>query len=122
VNDEDRTLLSKIALLIVILMLVQLAVIGYVFFAQYQGRKDTVTTLRAGCERGKADRRANAQVAQADANNWLKAAGVRRRDNDTAVADAYEANAAKQEAVAQALLVRAQIDCVQAFPKARFLR
>ena len=121
-TDQDRALLGKVALLVVILMVGQLCITGYVFYSQYEGRKENVANLRAGCERGKKDRAGNALVAQADANNWLKAAGARRKDGDVDVADAYETNARKQEIVAQGLLVRAQIVCAQAFPKASFFR
>jgi hypothetical protein len=121
-EDKVWDLGLKLGALILIGMIVQLSVIFYVFWSQYEGRKDNVANLRAGCERGKLDRADNARTALAAATNWRQAATVRRRDGDIGVAVTYEINAQQQEDSAKSLKRRSRINCTQAYPKARILR
>lgn len=81
--------------------------IGYVFLQSYDGRKGVVRTQRAGCERGKRDRQANA-------SGWRIAEAARRHDGQIAVANKY-ANIAKE------LEQRSMIVCNKAFPSASVL-
>lgn len=120
-DDQTKNIL-RLAKLIVIGMLVQLLVIGYVFYSNYQGRKDNVKSLRAGCERGKIDRKDSARAARANATNWSKAAAIRRKSGDISVALAYEGNSLKQTISADSLLRRSRINCAEAYPKASILR
>lgn len=102
--DDDRALLFKMGVLIVIGMLVQLAVIGYVFYSSYEGRKDLVISQRAGCERGLLDRSANSQ-------GWRIAELARAVTGDFGVAEEYDE-------IASGLEKRSQIICAKAYPKA----
>ena len=105
-TNEVRSILTKMAVLIVIGMLVQLAVIVYVFNAGYEGRKDLVKSQRAGCERGKLDRSANAA-------GWRIAEGARQASGDYVVAAEYNI-------IAIGLEDRSKIKCKEAYPKASF--
>ena len=122
VEERTHSLVFRLGVLIVLGMIIQLIVIGYVVYSQYEGRKDSVTNLRAGCERGKKDRRDNARIARADADNWHQAALVRRKDGDIDVATVYEGNSLRQLLSAESLTERSKINCAQAFPKASVLR
>lgn len=103
-TDKDKSLLFKMAVLILIGMLVQLVVIGYVFYSSYEGRKDLVFSQRAGCHRGKLDRNANAE-------GWRIAEAARSASGDYAVAARYDI-------IAVGLEERANINCEEAYPKA----
>lgn len=95
---------QKLALLILATLCLQLFMIGYVFYANYQGRVDTVKAQRAGCERSKLDRGANA-------SGWRIAEAARRADGQHAVAHRYSK-------IAGGLEFRSRIPCARAFPKA----
>lgn len=105
---EIRSLIFKLGVLILIGMVVQLVVIGYVFWSQYEGRKDNVANLRAGCRRGKGDRRDNAAA-------WRIAANARSIEGDFDVAERYSIIASNLER-------RASINCLEAYPKASVIR
>lgn len=120
-EHEARSLVYKLGVLILIGMLVQLSVIIYVYWSQYEGRKEIVTNLRAGCERGKLDRADNARIALANATNWHKAAEIRQASGDISIAVTYALNAQKQESVSLSLQKRAHIECAKAYPKASLL-
>lgn len=98
---------SHLATLIVIGMIVQLAVITYVAYTAWDNRNDLVFSQRAGCDRAKLDRNANA-------SGWRSAAEARRASGDYAIAEQYSALAARLEA-------RGRINCAVAFPKVSFL-
>lgn len=121
-EEESKNLIFKLGLLILLGMVIQLGVIAYVIWAQYDGRKNSVENLRAGCRRGKMDRADNAQIASAAANNWREAAAIRRKDGDITVAIKYTANAKRQEASSRSLAKRSRINCADAYPKASLLR
>lgn len=95
---------QKLAILILATLALQLFMIGYVFYANYQGRVDTVKNQRAGCQRNKLDRRANAA-------GWRIAEAARRAEGQHAVANKYAKIARGQE-------FRSAIPCSRAFPKA----
>lgn len=88
-------------------MMVQLLVIGYVFYQSYKGRQDVVIAQRSGCERAKLDRRANS-------GGWRIAENARRHSGNIVVADKYESIAEGQEK-------RSLINCTKAFPNASLL-
>lgn len=93
--------------LIITGMVVQLLVVGYVFYQSYQGRRDLVDDQRAACDRGKRDRKANAK-------GWRIAEAARRVDGESDVADKYKS-------IAEGLKRRSRIDCHSAFPNASLL-
>lgn len=93
--------------LLIIGMVVQLFVIGYVFYQSYAGRSGVVTAQRKGCERGKHDRDANAQ-------GWRIAETARRASGDIAVANHYAE-------IASGLEARSRIKCADVFPLAGLL-
>lgn len=103
-DKNIRDLLFKMGILILIGMLVQLAVIGYVFYSSYEGRKDLVKSQRAGCERGKLDRSANGE-------GWRIAEGARQASGDYTVAAQYDI-------IAVGLEDRSKIICSDVYPKA----
>ena len=92
----------NLTMLVVTGLIVQILVIGYVFYQSYQGRVEIVHAQRAGCERSKLDRNANA-------GGWRIAEAARRAEGQTDVANHYAAIAAGLEA-------RSRIDCIKAFP------
>lgn len=95
----------NLAKLSVIGLVIQLSVIVYVCYSNYQGRVTTVENQRGGCSRSKQDRSANA-------SGWRIAEEARRADGQLEVAKKY----AK---IARGLERRARINCAAAFPKAR---
>jgi hypothetical protein len=92
--------------LILIGMAVQLVVLGYVFYTDYQGRKDLVTATREGCGRDKKDREANAE-------GWRIAEAARREEDQNDVANRYAR-------IASGMEERAKINCDQRYPPASF--
>jgi hypothetical protein len=103
-TKKDKDLLFHMAILIIVGMIVQLVVIGYVFWSSYEGRKDLVTSQRLGCRRGRLDRNANAE-------GWRIAEAARSASGDYAVAARYDI-------IAVGLEERANINCEDAYPKA----
>lgn len=97
----------RLGKLILLGMAVQLIVIVYVFYQSYKGRSDLIHTQRAGCERGKLDRQANAV-------GWRIAEAARIASGDQAVA-------AKYNVLATSLEKRGRINCSAEYPKARLL-
>jgi hypothetical protein len=86
---------------------IQLAMVVYVIYMSYEGRVRVVKSQRAGCERAKADRNANAR-------GWRIAQAARTQSGDLVVAEAYSNIAAGQEK-------RSRIVCKEAFPNPGFL-
>lgn len=101
----NEKMIVRLAQLIVIGMLVQLAVICYVFYSNYQGRANVVQAQRAGCERSKLDRGANAE-------GWRNAQKARIASGDFAVARRYGE-------IALGLELRSKINCAKAFSDAK---
>ena len=102
---EDNAI--NLAKLILIGMAVQLVVILYVFYTDYEGRKDLVRASREGCERDKVSR-------MASAHGWRIAQEARIADGDYKVAEDY-AN------LAHRLEVAGNINCNVRHPKASLL-
>lgn len=96
---------QKLVILVVLGMVAQLFVIGYVFYSNYQGRVSTVKNQRAACERSKLDREANAA-------GWRIAQAARLADGQFKVAHKYSQ-------IAGGLELRSRIPCTRAFPKAQ---
>lgn len=95
---------SLVVKVIIVFFLVQLVLVGYVFYQSYAGRADVVKHARLGCERGKLDRNANSE-------GWRIAEKARRQEGQDAVANRYARIARGQER-------RSRIDCREAYPKA----
>lgn len=91
--------------IVVIGLLVNLGVIGYVFGSNYAARKSTVAGQRFSCERNKLDRKANA-------SGWRIAQEARRKSGDISIAIRYGN-------LARGLERRARLDCKKTYPKAR---
>lgn len=98
---------KSLAKLIVIGMMVQLLVIGYVFYQSYVGRSDLVDSQRAGCERGKLDRTDNAR-------GW-------RTAQKRALSQGQVNYSIHYAHIAAGLEKRSRITCADKFPKAGFL-
>lgn len=105
----------KLGKLIILGMIVQLLVIGYVFASQYEGRVTTYHNLLAGCERSKKDRVANADFQNAHRKyiERVVLAQSVKEDVKRAARDAL----ATYQVTADALLERSTIDCRKAFAK-----
>lgn len=97
----------KLAKLIVVGFVILLFAMSYSIYSAYEGRVTLVKSQRAGCERGKLNNIANA-------TGWRIAEDARRESGDTAVSIRYGQ-------LAHELEVRAQINCLTAYPKARLI-
>jgi hypothetical protein len=75
---------------------------GMVILTSYQARVDQAQSSRAGCERNKLDRKANARA-------WREAQKARTRDGDLDTAAIYKG-------VADGLVVRSKVVCKTLFP------
>lgn len=128
-GDNLRSLIFRLGTLIIIGMLVQLAVIMYVFYSNYQGRQDLVKTQRAGCERGKKDRVANSigwraaeRAREATAAKTLHISTgqvtiiLRQEPKPNEIPDLRAAR--KYDRIASGLEERARIQCEKQFPDA----
>jgi hypothetical protein len=110
-------------------MVVQLGVLGYVFYQSYQGRESVVNASRKGCERSKLDREDNAkgwrtaEVARmhgAARALHIPLAEVKQRikkrpkpDDPVDLVAAW-----KYDRIAKGLETRSRVSCPKAFPKA----
>jgi Tfp pilus assembly protein PilO len=122
----------SLAKLVIACFLVMLVVVVWVGYVNYQGRQNLVTAQRAGCERAKLDREANAQ-------GWRAAEAARleslAQDLDISYATAQtlveqdpKSNdppdlvaARKYNKIASGQEKRSKIDCAQAFPDASLI-
>lgn len=96
-----------LAYLMITLLVLQLALVGYTFYVAYKGRDRLVTAQRLACERGKKDRRANA-------TGWRIAERARRNAGEYRTAVRYQY-------IAESLEERAAIDCDKKFPEATLI-
>lgn len=121
-----------LAKMIIIGLIVNLGVIGYVFYQSYVGREAVVKASRRGCDRSKLDREANAV-------GWRTAEVARihgaARQLHIALDDAEAlipqkpwpgeptdlSTARKYDQIAKGLEARSRISCSKAFPKAGLL-
>jgi hypothetical protein len=104
-SEKDKTIIFRVVVLVLIAMLVQLFVIGYVFYSTYLDRISLVDYQRGGCERAKLDRTVNSR-------GWRIAEGARRNNGELDVANEYAA-------IARSLETRTgeNLNCDEAFPK-----
>lgn len=98
---------ASLVKLLIIGMIVQLFIIGYIFYQSYAGRADVVTAQRKGCKRGKLDRNANAE-------GWRQAEAARRASGQFKVANTYAR-------IASGLEARSRIECDKVYPSAGLL-
>jgi hypothetical protein len=110
---------GRLARLIVVGMLLQGCVVGYVFYQSYVGRESVVDASRLGCERSKLDRKDNADFQWAQARYILKVSGAASVKAD--VKRAARTALKTFNRTSKSLERRARIDCKKAFPKAGLL-
>jgi len=111
-NEHLRKIVKGLTALVMAGMFVQLAVIGYVAFRFYHSGRELVYSARAGCGRTILDRNSILTL------NLALQEGFRDTDKRFVGPISPERiNAEKAlERDLPALLVRAQIDCQEAFP------
>lgn len=120
---------SSFVRLILVGLIVQLAVIGYVAYSSYIGRRDVATASRAGCERNKLDRVANAKgwrtAETARLNSVSETTGISVENvrkllkSKPSPSDLPDLTAARHyDRIAKGLEARSRISCSKAFPKA----
>lgn len=105
--------------LLVLVLCAQVALLCYDFYSNYKGRQDLVTAQRAGCERGKRDRAANAEFQRA---HTIYITGV--TDAPSVHKDVKELAKTAVEVyrrTSAVLTKQSHIDCTKAFPKASLL-
>jgi uncharacterized membrane protein YebE (DUF533 family) len=101
--------------MIIVGMVVQLSVVGYVAYSSWKGHDDTAKNSQAGCERTKQDRKDNAdfQTAQKNYINKVVLAQSVKPDVKNAAREAIKTF----DRTSASLTKRAKIDCDAAFPK-----
>lgn len=109
----------KLTKLIVMLLVCMLFVVAYVFYSGYQGRKDLVTSQRAGCERGKLDRIDNAKFQKAHRKYINKVVLAKSVEED--VKEAAREAVMTYNKTAKRLSKRSKINCQLAIPKASLI-
>lgn len=100
-------------------MLIEIAVISYVFYQSYAGRETVVQASRLGCERNKLDRKDNADFQRAQALYILRVTSAASVKED--VKRAARTALKTFNRTSKSLEHRARIDCKKAFPKAGLL-
>ena len=108
---------SGLVKLIILALFLLLGVTAYVFYTDFEGRKDTVTAQRAGCERGKLDRSANAAFQRAHTEYITTVTGAKSVKED--VKKAARKAVITFRRTSQDLSRRAKIKCAKAFPEAK---
>lgn len=121
---------ASVVKLLIAGMVCFLLLVGYVFFQAYQGRTDLVNSQRAGCERAKLDRAANAE-------GWRTAQTARLRTLAETMHISFDAvkqvlkqkpssgdlpdlvAARRYDSIAAGLEDRSRINCTEAFPDAK---
>lgn len=101
--------------MIIIGMIVQLSVVGFVAYSSFKDRGDLVHAQRRACERGKLDRTDNAdfQVAHKKYIDKVVLAQSVKEDVKKAARDAVKI----YNRTSADLAKRARIRCAEAFPK-----
>lgn len=118
-----------LAKLLVVGLLANLGVIGYVFYQSYVGRDAVVKASRRGCNRSKADREANAMgwrtAEGARINSVAQELGIPIFEADAMIKQKPKNSdpsnliaARKYDHIAAGLEARSRISCSAAFPKA----
>lgn len=106
-----------LAKLVVIAMFVQLLVIAFVGYHDWQARDLVVTAARSACELSKADRKASVILNKAILVNFKDTDRLR---GTTVAPKRVEAENQIHEQTTK-LNVRAKISCAKAFPKASLI-
>jgi hypothetical protein len=109
-NETGR----KLALLILIGMLAQLLVIGYVFYSAYERRVEMTGKSRVACERNKLDRADNADFQRAHTKYITSVTGAASVQED--VKRAARKAVVTFRRTSNSLTSRSKIDCKTAFP------
>lgn len=109
---------ARVVKLLICGMLAMLVVVAYVFYTDFEGRKNTVTAQRAGCERSKLDRTANAAFQRAHTEYITTVTGAKSVKED--VKKAARKAVKTFQRTSKDLSKRAKIKCRKAFPKASF--
>lgn len=116
-NGWRRSTDLQLAKLIVIGMIVQLGVIGYVFITDYHGRRDGILSAREGCERDKLDRTAASELNDALLDSFdasqKRVPKIVSKERLEAVAKIRRGN--------DGLKKRAAINCNERYPTASLL-
>lgn len=101
--------------MIIIGMIVQLTVVGFVAYSTFDDRSDLVNAQRAGCERSKLDRKDNAdfQVAHKRYIDKVVLAQSVKEDVKQAARDAVRT----YNRTSADLAARAKLKCAVLFPK-----
>lgn len=110
---------KHIVRLLLLGMVCFLILCGYVFWTGYEGRKDQVNNSRAGCERGKLDRRDNADFQNAHKEYIDKVVLAQSVKED--VKRAAREAVAVYDRTAPSLTERSKINCEEAFPNAKLI-
>lgn len=105
---------KKLVIFLLIGFLVQLGLLGYVYSTSQDGKQNLVNSQRAGCERGKKDRIANAAFQRAHAT-YIKTVTSAESVKEDVKAAARKALKTFKRTSAE-LTERAKIDCKEAFP------
>lgn len=115
----DSKTMVYLARLIVLGMAVQLAVIVFVFYRDYQGRVNLVAAQQRGCERYKQDRKDNAdfQIAHAKYITRVTSAQSVKEDVKSAAREALNTF----DRTSSALLRRSKVLCSDVYPKASLI-
>lgn len=123
---------TKLARLIMLGFVLGLVVVAYTLYESYQGRVDLVDSQRVGCERGKLDRRANAEGWRAAEDARLASLAkstkitinqaralvkeLRKPDDPPDLTAAW-----RYDRIAAGLEERSRITCSEVYPSASFL-
>jgi hypothetical protein len=97
----------KIVRLVILGMLCMLLVTAYIFWTDYQGRKNTVEAVRKGCDRDRISRTLNAE-------GWRIAQDARSASGNTTIAIRYGELATELERLAS-------INCKARYPEASLI-
>lgn len=107
---------ARVVKLVIGCLIVQLLLLGYVFYQSYEGRVDLVGAQRAACERGKLDRTDNADFQRAHTTYIIHVTDAQSVEEDVKKAARQAVKTFKR--TSEDLSKRAKIHCAEVFPKA----
>lgn len=110
----NRRTAKALVKLLIVGMVAQLLVVGYVFYQGYHGRVALVISQRAGCERGKLDRIDNAAFQRAH-RKYIDRVVLAQSVKEDVKEAAREAVATYNQTAAD-LTKRSKINCMRVFP------
>jgi hypothetical protein len=108
---------DSVVRLVILCFVLVLCIIGYVVYADYQGRVDVVEAQRLGCERSKLDRAANARFQKTYivyVEKQIEAEGV-----PSSIVVAAKRSLPTYEQTSAELYKRSKSNCSEVFPDAR---